>query len=155
MHQGLTIELSVSVRKLFQLGDILRMTYREVKRDVEGFVIVTLMEEGDFVAQTTGKPGFRLFEILGRHHWNGTYFDEDGFIVPPDRPIFESQIIHLDDPTKKKEVVEICLFSPTEDIEEQEGARYVSKVPAQNPPYRKNTGSYARATIYKSRGIAS
>ena len=79
--------VSVS-EKLFQLGEILRMTYREVKRDVEGFVIVTLMEEGDFVAQMTGKPGFRLFEVLGRHHWNITYCDEDGFLVPSDRPGF-------------------------------------------------------------------
>ena len=55
--------VSVS-EKLFQLGEILRMTYREVKRDVEGFVIVTLMEEGDFVAQMTGKPGFGNFSLL-------------------------------------------------------------------------------------------
>ena len=60
------------------------------------------MEEGQLVAEATARPGFRLFEIFRQHHWSGTYYTEDGFIVPPDRPIFESQIIHLDDPTKKR-----------------------------------------------------
>ena len=98
----------------------MQLSCKEAKSDVEGFVVLTLMEEGELAAQTTAPPGFRLFEIFRQHHWSGTYYTEDGFIVPPDRPIFEFQIIHLDDPTKKKETMEIELFTPTEEVHEAE-----------------------------------
>ena len=68
----------------------------------------------------TGKPGFRLFEVLGRHHWNITYCDEDGFLVPSDRPGFWVPNHPFGRLRKKKEVVAIELFSSTEDIEGQE-----------------------------------
>ena len=65
----------------------------------------------------------RIFEVFPSHHWTGQYFTHDGYVIPPDRPVFSEQEIHLDDPLViRKSVYDdpIGLISPTENMDEDD-----------------------------------
>ena len=89
--------------RLHQVGDIFQCSFKELPRRVCRLQLITFMEEGVQIAQATVPFGTRICEIFNTHHWNGTYCTTDGMIIPPDQPIFEEQIVHLDDPNKPRD----------------------------------------------------
>ena len=53
--------------------------------------MLTYFQEGEPVATVLPYPGMRVFEVFPSHHWTGQYFTHDGFVIPPDRPVFTEQ----------------------------------------------------------------
>ena len=48
--------------------------------------------------ETPIEPGTRPFQVLPNHHWNGTYFDAEGFDIPPGKAMFHDQDLLVKDP---------------------------------------------------------
>ena len=109
--------------KLHQIGDIIHCRYTITPRTPNTPEMLTYFQEGEPVATVLPYPGMRVFEVFPSHHWTGQYFTHDGFVIPPDRPVFTEQAIHLDDPLDiRKSVYEdpIELITPTASVDDDD-----------------------------------
>ena len=77
--------------KLHQIGDIIHCQFTIAERNTTQPELLTFFQEGEPIATVLPCAGMRVFEVFPTHHWKGEYYTHDGFVIPPDRPIFRSK----------------------------------------------------------------